>query len=160
MKDSENKVYIDALMKWGEQSQRDIWVEELTELIQVLLRETRGRCTKEQVAEEIADVDLCLSQLKMLYPTWTEHRVKKMDRLKERLYGCSRKWFTEPYQSTQISDVPYMATWDSMQVCSKCGETMVFDNDWHMFCQECEPEREKIRLSSLHNRLRLWRKKK
>lgn len=72
-----------ALNKFGEQNQKDIAIEEMAELTQALLKERRGR--ESNVAEEIADVQIVLDQMKLLYPEWKSWEQIKLSRLEEML---------------------------------------------------------------------------
>jgi len=56
-----------AVEVWGEDLQVDIAIEELSELTTELARRQRGRESPVDIREEIADVQLCLDQLKLLY---------------------------------------------------------------------------------------------
>jgi hypothetical protein len=55
-----------ALAAWGENAQIDIAIEECAELITALLDRRRGRGCDNAVAEEIADVEIMLSQLRIM----------------------------------------------------------------------------------------------
>ena len=72
-----------ALNKFGEQKQKDMAIEEMSELTQALLKERRGR--ESNVAEEIADVTIVLDQLKLIYPEWKTWEQVKLARLNESL---------------------------------------------------------------------------
>lgn len=72
-----------ALSKFGEQNQKDMAIEEMAELTQALLKERRGR--ESNVAEEIADVQIVLDQMKLLYPEWKTWEQIKLARLNESL---------------------------------------------------------------------------
>lgn len=88
-----------AILTYGKESQVDMAIEEMSELTKALLKERRNE--KEQVTksapplqyitniiEEIADVEIMLEQLKMLFDCGGQvDRVKdyKIERLKERL---------------------------------------------------------------------------
>lgn len=93
--DIENQdLYIKAIDKWGVHSQINMWVEESGELTDLLMKFTRGRFgddTQEQIAEEIADVEIMLDQLKVLFKidsSGVEHHKKlKIESLKEVIYA-------------------------------------------------------------------------
>lgn len=85
------EIFTKAIKQYGEKAQVDVAIEEMSELIQAILHERRGR--ENNIAEEIADVEIMLSQLKMIY--MCKHQVaefkhKKILRLAERLglKGC------------------------------------------------------------------------
>ena len=72
-----------AMDKWGFNSQRLIWIEEMAELIQSLTKLNRkvNAHSIARVEDEIADVDICLAQMKQTFPEWYLERQKKIDRL-------------------------------------------------------------------------------
>ena len=74
----------EALEKWGYASQRNIWIEELAELIVVLVKQDRyiNPSFMTEILDEIADVDICMDQIKMIYPDYEKYKVRKMARLK------------------------------------------------------------------------------
>ena len=78
----------DAYNKWGYHSQMLIWVEEMAELIKDLVKEGRAINPSHitQKEEEIADVDICLDQMKQLFPKYIEHKKRKIERLRRLVY--------------------------------------------------------------------------
>ena len=84
---NEERVLRDALLTWGFHSQRLIWIEELAELIQALAKHGRvvNGSERAEIENELADVDICLSQMKLLFPGWIEVRKQKMLRLADLL---------------------------------------------------------------------------
>ncbi len=87
------EILLDALEHYGERAQVDMMLEEMAELSKALLklrraqkfREPGQRLLMEDVAEEIADVQIVLDQMKLLFPgreTWMQ---KKLQRLEERI---------------------------------------------------------------------------
>ena len=54
-----------ALAKWGYTAQRDIWVEEMAELTQELMKYGRqfNPSTKDDIVKELVDVMLCVEQM-------------------------------------------------------------------------------------------------
>lgn len=74
-----------AINTFGEKSQEGVAIEECAELIQALSHKHRGR--ENNIAEEIADVEIMLEQLKIINDCRDE--VKKIHKQKiERLYHC------------------------------------------------------------------------
>jgi len=64
MKETEkNKLLKQAVHTWGEDAQFDMAVEECAELITAVQHYKRGRVTKEQLLEELADVKVMNEQL-------------------------------------------------------------------------------------------------
>lgn len=103
------ELYIDAWRTWGGDMQLDILIEEMSELIQAILKARRCNVLwSHEVLEEIADVSICLEQvvswLKLL-PTDIDRKTNrptgylidiveeikagKLERLEERL--CAAK---------------------------------------------------------------------
>lgn len=80
---TENTIYQKAIDKFGEKSQKEMMLEEMNELSLAFLRESRGR--ESNVSEEIADVQIMLDQMKLLYPEWISWEQVKLRRLEERL---------------------------------------------------------------------------
>ena len=63
-------------------------MEEMSELQKELCKDLRGRGSFEHIAEEIADVEIMLEQMKMLFGCTDDvrdWRRRKVERLKERL---------------------------------------------------------------------------
>ena len=61
----EKEVLRSALVKWGKRSQVFMCVEEMAELMKELSKNDRGRSNTTEIAEEIADVEIMLEQMKM-----------------------------------------------------------------------------------------------
>lgn len=87
------EILLDALEHYGERAQVDMILEEMAELSKALLklrraqkfREPGQRLLMEDVAEEIADVQIVLDQMKLLFPGWKTWMQKKLQRLEERI---------------------------------------------------------------------------
>ena len=56
-----------AIDTWGEESQIDVAIGELAELIDVIIKERRGQKKVIDVLHEIVDVEMCLDQLKLIF---------------------------------------------------------------------------------------------
>lgn len=82
-----------AISLYGSEIQTVIAIEELSELQKELCKSLRGQTDRQHIAEEIADVQIMLEQMMILYElhydvvTW---RRKKVDRLRERLIRDGR----------------------------------------------------------------------
>jgi len=76
-------IHQQALTKFGEQKQKDMLIEEMSELTQALLKDRRGR--ESNISEEIADVQIVLDQIKILHPDWISWEQVKLKRLRERI---------------------------------------------------------------------------
>lgn len=68
-----------ALSKFGENAQKEMLIEEIAELTQAILKDRRGR--ESNIAEEIADVQIVLDQIKLLHPDWISWEQVKLKRL-------------------------------------------------------------------------------
>lgn len=85
---SEEEVLQEALDTYGSAMQIVVMMEEMSELQKELCKYLRGRGSFEHIAEEIADVEIMLEQMKMLFCCTDEvrnERRRKVERLKERL---------------------------------------------------------------------------
>jgi NTP pyrophosphatase (non-canonical NTP hydrolase) len=65
--DQEKQILNRAVTFFGDESQKIMAIEEMSELIKELTKELRSRGDVEHIAEEIADVEIMLSQLKIIY---------------------------------------------------------------------------------------------
>ena len=81
------EVYQKALLKWGYQSQLGMLFEEMGELMQVLNKYDRKRATLAEVIDEIADVEIMLGQMAVVYGREAVHRrkIEKINRLEKRI---------------------------------------------------------------------------
>lgn len=79
-------IMLKAIELWGVESQKMMLVEECSELLNVIAKEFRGRATKEDVIEEIADVLIMVKTMALIYgpDKVNEVYIKKMKRLKLR----------------------------------------------------------------------------
>jgi hypothetical protein len=66
------------LAKFGEENQKLKTIEESAELIQAIIKGTN-------VAEELADTQIMLDQLKILYPEWLTWQQIKLKRIEEEI---------------------------------------------------------------------------
>ena len=93
MGEAGGEILPDALEHYGERAQVDMMLEEMAELSKALLKLRRAQkfhdpgqwLLEEDVAEEIADVQIVLDQMKLLYPMWKGFLRKKLQRLEERI---------------------------------------------------------------------------
>lgn len=85
----QRNIYERALKAWGKESQADISVEECAELIFTLRKLERGQLDTQALVTEIADVEIALRQLRVIYgipwPVIDVEIEKKLARLDERL---------------------------------------------------------------------------
>lgn len=85
---NETEVLQRALDTYGSSMQIVVMMEEMSELQKELCKNLRGRGSIEHIAEEIADVEIMLEQMKMLFlcaDDVRDVRRRKVERLKERL---------------------------------------------------------------------------
>lgn len=85
---SEAEVLQRALDTYGSSMQIVVMMEEMSELQKELCKYLRGRGSLEHIAEETADVEIMLEQMKMLFCCTDDvrnERRRKVERLKERL---------------------------------------------------------------------------
>lgn len=80
-------VYENALAAWGVDSQIEQLGEECAELILAIRHMKRGRCGAREFIEEMVDVEIMLTQMRMIFPldVWEEIKTQKLIRLRERL---------------------------------------------------------------------------
>lgn len=89
------QIYMKALQTYGEEAQITMVFEEMAELQKVLCKYLRNRLkfpisveVTSHVAEEIADVEIMIGQMKLLFEiqeTVEKFKTIKIDRLKNRL---------------------------------------------------------------------------
>lgn len=60
-------VYVRALDTWGIGVQEDIFIEEAAEAIQAISHFRRDRCDMDTVCGELADLQVMLDQMKIVY---------------------------------------------------------------------------------------------
>ena len=88
MTEKERAVFHKSLKAWGGEAQVLCLLEEMAELQDALCKHKRGRRTLEDIAEEIADVEIMLDQMKLLFHIEKEaeaQRARKIARVEERL---------------------------------------------------------------------------
>jgi len=66
-KEQENKIYNEAIEFFGNTSQKVMVIEEMSELTKELCKDLRDRGHVENIADELADVEITLAQLKIIY---------------------------------------------------------------------------------------------
>lgn len=63
----ERKIFLKAIVHYGVENQKNQAVEEMSELIKEICKANRGMMNPTNVAEEIADVEIMIDQLKIIY---------------------------------------------------------------------------------------------
>ena len=78
-----------AICKYGKQAQLDVAVEEMAELTKEIIKSKRGASNYHQIVEELADVYIMMTQMKLIYGIYDEELINAMDlkiaRLEKRL---------------------------------------------------------------------------
>lgn len=78
-----------AINTWGQNAQLDMMVEEMSELAKAICKYKRGaqipRVLVEQIREEMADVQIVLDQLKIMFGKVEGIETEKLERLKGRI---------------------------------------------------------------------------
>ena len=91
MKNDYLQVMIEAIRQNGYKMQTMVAIEEMAELTKELVKFMRGEHNTDAIAEEIADVEIMIRQMKIIYDIKDEdvekYRVMKLDRLKNKLEG-------------------------------------------------------------------------
>ena len=85
---NERQILGRAVSFYGSEIQRVVAIEELSELQKELCKSLRGQTDRQHIAEEIADVQIMLEQMMILYELHYDVAAwpwKKVDRLRDRL---------------------------------------------------------------------------
>lgn len=81
--------YKQAIDTYGVRAQKLMAIEEMSELTKEICKDFRGKLNREHLIEEMADVLIMLDQMLLMYKVSGEEvglmRIKKVERLKERL---------------------------------------------------------------------------
>ena len=81
--------YKQAIETYGEKAQKLMAIEEMSELTKEICKDFRGKLDREHLIEEMADVTITIDQMMLMYKISRfeieQMRIKKMERLKERL---------------------------------------------------------------------------
>lgn len=81
--------YKQAIETYGVRAQKLMAIEEMSELTKEICKDFRGKIDREHIIEEMADVLIMLDQMLLMYKISGEEvglmRIKKVERLKERL---------------------------------------------------------------------------
>lgn len=81
---SKYEIYRQALIKFGEQAQMIVALEELSECQKEICKILRGGQDYEHLAEEIADAQIMLEQMQMIFPireqvdNYTEQKLRRL----------------------------------------------------------------------------------
>ena len=88
--EADKDLYSRAVSTFGETSRLILAIEEMSELIKELSKYTRGRENIGSICEEMADVEIMLEQLKIVFHNRAAvdyHRSQKLQRLSDKLNG-------------------------------------------------------------------------
>ena len=85
------ELFARVIEHYGKDLQTIIAIEEMTELTKILTKQLRGSGNREHIAEEMADIYICLQQLKIMYDIsdevvekWIKWKTERIEmRLKE-----------------------------------------------------------------------------
>ena len=83
--------YTEALELWGKDFQKSMFNEEIGEVLTAISHEKRGRCGRDAVLEELADLQIMLNQMVIMYGTDEEFEDifdVKTRRLTARIQRC------------------------------------------------------------------------
>lgn len=86
-KKARKEIEANAILTYGNEMQIDVAIEEMSELIKALIKNRRFSDKKslDNVLEEMADAQIMLDQLKMIFGSTKKIEWYKLDRLKMRL---------------------------------------------------------------------------
>ena len=62
-----NEIYQQAIETYGKDAQLKMAIEEMAELTQAICKSFRGKDNLDNIIEEIADVEIMLAQLKIIF---------------------------------------------------------------------------------------------
>lgn len=85
---NKSAVYLSALDTFGAENQTRMMFEEMAELQKELCKNARGWLNRQAIAEEIADVEIMLEQMKLLHGCAADvlqFKQEKLDRLQARI---------------------------------------------------------------------------
>ena len=78
----------EAVFWFGKEKQIDMCIEEMAELTKELLKDRRGLLpNKSTVLEEMADVQIMLDQMRIIYGPTTDYENTKLARLAEKKFN-------------------------------------------------------------------------
>ena len=95
--DGENEILKNAVDCFGEDHQTDMMIEEMSELTKALLKYRRNVGEEdtgsliENIIEEMADVEIMLGQMKIIYGDCDAYRSEKLVRLAAMLLEAKEK---------------------------------------------------------------------
>ena len=112
-----DQIYNDALDLWGNSTQIDILIEEMSELTKAFLKARRNHEAgglSWDVLEELVDVDICLEQIRRMFLKQNSKEIldlydreysMKMTRLQERIKKAKEDTTKPEETSTDLQDL-------------------------------------------------------
>lgn len=85
---NEENILLQAIVEYGKDAQTDMMIEEMSELTKALLKHRRypgDESTVDNIREEMADVQIMLDQMRIIYGDDSQYREQKLHRLAQRL---------------------------------------------------------------------------
>jgi hypothetical protein len=82
-----DNIYERAKQRYGQDIQIIVAIEEMAELVRVLTKILRSTYDHEKLCEEVADVELMLEQLKVMFSIepdvekWKRHKLRRLERI-------------------------------------------------------------------------------
>ena len=98
----EQRIYRAALAAWGADAQTLMVFEEMAELQKELCKAARGKDNREAIAEEIADVEIMLGQMKILHDCTKAAAAYKKSKLRRLAVRCGAD--VEPQEGGKTSE--------------------------------------------------------
>ena len=92
-----DRILRDAVRTWGQDAQTLMMIEEMSELTKAICKLYRatddgsGSAAVENIREEMADVQIMLDQMKIMFGDTAEHERAKLNRLEKRLEASHAK---------------------------------------------------------------------
>lgn len=137
-----------AVATWGEDAQAKMLLEEMAELQKEVCKAWRGKENTAEIAEEVADVEIMLEQIKLIFRIGDAvdvHRAAKLERLRLRLDDYDRR--IEGTRSIEKA-IGSFSDWSKdrlgVYICPECGQKAMRPiGDGHrQSCPNCGKEME------------------
>jgi NTP pyrophosphatase (non-canonical NTP hydrolase) len=88
----DDDLLLQAIAAWGAETQSEMMIEECLELATVLQHQKKGKASRAEIIDEIADVKILIRQMELIYleADISERVAYKMNRLSVRLVSYLR----------------------------------------------------------------------
>ena len=83
---TDKDILLSAIELYGIPAQMDMCIEEMSELTKELCKNKRGRDNKDAIAEEIADVEIMLAQMKLAFAIASEVNKVRIGKIKRLMW--------------------------------------------------------------------------